>query len=227
MTLKLTTLDKFTGLAFAAQMVLAGNTAINGPVGDIPSHFNISGRVDGWADRTELAVQIGGMAVLGLILGGGLAIAAARAGDAGDERRQRGLKAGQTVTLIAFSVIALTTLTMSLGILGNRGAGPGTMMAMLGLLLAAIGALLGRVGPNPWVGVRTPWAYKSRNAWDRSNRLLGRLWFLGGVMAMALSTFAPQPLGMQSLMGFVIAAALLAAAESWRVWRTDPDRQPF
>ena len=44
-------------------------------------------------------------------------------------------------------------------------------MAVFGLLFAALGALLGRVGPNPWVGVRTPWAYKSRTAWDRSNRL--------------------------------------------------------
>lgn len=227
MTLKLTTLDKFTGLAFAAQMVLAVNTAINGPPGDIPVHFDISGQANGWADRTELAVLIAGMAVLGLILGGGLAIAAARAEQAGDDRRQRGLKAAQTVILIAFCGIALMTLTMSLGAFGNRGGGPGTMMVMLGLLFAALGALLGRVGPNPWVGVRTPWAYKSRTAWDRSNRLLGRLWFFGGIGAVALSTVAPQPIGEQALIGFVIAAALLAAIESWRVWRTDPDRLPF
>ena len=227
MTLKLTTLDKLTGLAFAAQIVLAGGTAINGPIGDIPVHFDASGQANGWADRTELAVWITGMALLGLILGGGLSLAASRAAEAGDDRRQRGLTATQTIILIAFSGIALMTLTLSLGAFGDRGGGPGTMMAMLGLLFAAFGALLGRVGPNPWVGVRTPWAYKSRNAWDRSNRLLGRLWFIGGICAVALSTFAPEPLGMQALIGFVIAAAVLAAVESWRVWRTDPDRQPF
>ena len=88
MTLKLTTLDKFTGLAFAAQIVLAGGTAINGPIGDIPVHFDASGQANGWADRTELAVWITGMALLGLILGGGLSLAASRAAEAGDDRRQ-------------------------------------------------------------------------------------------------------------------------------------------
>ena len=27
--------------------------------------------------------------------------------------------------------------------------------------------------------------------------------------------------------GAVVVAAFLAVVESWRVWRTDPDRQPF
>jgi uncharacterized membrane protein len=227
MTLKLTTLDKLTGLAFAGQMVLAGNTAINGPPGRIPTHFDFSGQADGWGDRTGVALFIGGMAILGLVMGGGLGLAAARAEDAGDTSRQRGLRAAQAVILIAFVVIALTFTAFSLGLVGDRAGGPGTMMAVMGLLFAAFGALFGRVGPNPWVGIRTPWAYKSRTAWDRSNRLAGRLWFFGGIGAAALSTVAPQPLGFQAFMVFVIASAFLAAAESWRVWRTDPDRIPF
>lgn len=227
MTLKLSTLDKLTGLAFAAQMILAGNTALNGPTGRLPIHFDASGQANGWGDRTEVALFIGGMAMLGILLGGGLGLAAARAEDAGDTSRQRGLKAAQTVILIAFVVISLMTVAFSLGVVGDRAGGPGTMMAVMGLLIAALGALLGRVGPNPWVGVRTPWAYKSRTAWDRSNRLAGRLWFFGGIAAAALSIVAPQPLGFQCLIGFVILSALLAAAESWRVWRTDPDRLPF
>jgi len=227
MTLKLTPLDKLTGLAFAAQMILAGNTAINGPTGDIPMHFNRSGQVDGWGDRTELALLISGMGILGLVLGGALGLAAARAEEDGDAARSRGLKAGQAVLLIAFVVIALTMTAFSLGGVGERADGPGTMMAALGLLFAALGALLGRVGPNPWVGVKTPWAYKSRTAWDRSNRLAGRLWFFGGIGAVILATFMPQPLGLQAFFAFVIVSAVLAVFESWRVWRTDPDRQPF
>jgi uncharacterized membrane protein len=227
MTLKLTPLDKLSGLAFAAQMVLAGNTAINGPTGPIPMHFDISGQADGWGDRTRLALLMGGMAILGLVLSGGLGLAAARAEEAGDAPRRRGLKAAQAVVLIAFVGIALLVVALSLGGVGDRADGPGAMMAVLGLLFAALGALLGRVGPNPWVGVKTPWAYKSRTAWDRPNRLAGRLWFFGGIGAVVLSTVAPQPLGLQSLFVFLIGSALAAVFESWRVWRTDPDRQPF
>lgn len=227
MTLKLTTLDKLTGLLFAGQMILAGNTALNGPSGPIPTHFSMTGQADGWHDRTGVALAIAGMALLGFVIGGGLGRAAARAETDGDMGRKRGLAAAQTVILIAFTGITLVTLTVSLGAVGERSDGPESMMAIFGLLFAALGALLGRVSPNPWVGVRTPWAYKSRTAWDRSNRLAGRLWFFGGILAAALSTVMPQPLGMQSLIGFVLISALLAAFESWRVWRADPDRQTF
>jgi uncharacterized membrane protein len=227
MNLKLTTLDKLAGLLFAGQMILSGNTALNGPTGPIPTHFSMTtGQADGWGDRTSVAAMIAGMAVLGLVLAAGLGRAAANADAYGDAGRKRGLAAAQAVILIAFGGITVLTLTVSLGV-GDRPDGPGMRMAVLGLLFATFGALLGRVGPNPWVGVRTPWAYKSRTAWDRSNRLAGRLWFFGGILAVALSTVMPQPLGMQTLIGFVLISALLAAVESWRVWRTDPDRQPF
>ena len=41
------------------------------------------------------------------------------------------------------------------------------------------------------------------------------------------SAFAPQPAGMLALIGAVFLAALWSGFESWRVWRADPDRQPF
>ena len=227
MTLKFSTLDKLTGLLFAGQMILAGNTALNGPTGPIPTHFStVTGQADGWHDRTGVALAIAGMAVLGLVFAGGLGRAAASAEADGDTGRKRGLTAAQAVVLIACTGITILTLAISLG-LRDQIEGPGPQMALLGLLFAAVGALLGRVSPNPWVGIRTPWAYRSRTAWDRSNRLAGRLWFFGGIVAVALSTVMPQPLGMQSLVGFILVSALLAAVESWRVWRADPDRQPF
>jgi uncharacterized membrane protein len=95
------------------------------------------------------------------------------------------------------------------------------------LILLVLGAFLGRVAPNPVVGVRTPWSYKSRLAWDRSNRLAGRLFFLLGLIGLIAAPVAPQPLGALSLTGAALIVAALSVFESWRVWRSDPDRQPF
>ena len=100
-------------------------------------------------------------------------------------------------------------------------------MAGISLLFLLIGAFLGRVGANPFVGVRTPWAFKSKLAWERSNRLAGRLLFLLGLAGLVTAPFAPQPLGIQALIAGVLIAAVWSVVESWRVWRTDPDRQPF
>ena len=62
---------------------------------------------------------------------------------------------------------------------------------------------------------------------DRSNRLAGRLFFWIGLAGLAAAPFAPQPLGVYALIGAILIAAALSVLESWRVWRDDPERQPF
>ncbi|MNS80009.1 hypothetical protein D3C72_1136760 [compost metagenome] len=112
---------------------------------------------------------------------------------------------------------------------GASQAAPSLTMsaALMSLLFAVMGAFMGRVAPNPIVGVRTPWAYKSRLAWDRSNRLAGRLFFWLGLLGLITAPLAPQPLGFSLLIVGVLIAAGWSVFESWRVWRADPDRQPF
>lgn len=104
---------------------------------------------------------------------------------------------------------------------------PGVAMAFTAFILLVTGAVLGRVSPNPFIGVKTPWAYKSRLAWDRSNRLAGRLMFWLGALGLVASPFIAQPAGMIALIVGVLIAAVWSGYESWRVWRTDPERQPF
>ncbi len=103
----------------------------------------------------------------------------------------------------------------------------GAHMALTALLLLGVGAFLGRVGPNVAVGVRTPWNYKSKLAWERSNRLAGRLMFGLGLVGLIAAPIAPQPLGFSALITGVLIATAWSVFESWRVWRADPDRQPF
>ena len=49
-----------------------------------------------------------------------------------------------------------------------------------------MGALLGKAGPNPWVGLRVYWTRRSRLAWERANRMLGHIYFLGSLTGLAL-----------------------------------------
>jgi len=220
-----TLLDAATAVTAVAIAALALWIGTHGPLGPLPMQFDLQGRPDRWGDRAELAMVLGFMAAMAAISAGSMGWFAARIEDAS---RRRGLRAGQLVALVA---IAGATAFMTISILretaGDGGASGGWAMAGLGLLLAVIGAGLGRVAPNPLIGVRTPWAYKSRLAWDRSNRLGGRLLFWLGLAALAAAPLAPQPLGMTALIVAVMVAAVTAVVESWRVWRADPDRQPF
>lgn len=220
MTLSAT--DRAT-IVISLLIVAAGaGIAFAGPLELMPYHFGADGRADAWAGRQAIG---SGVAVLGLLTGvlaGGMGVAAARAED---RARARALRFGQLLILLVFFTLTLFAGVSS--VTGLVSLGAAAPMAGLSALFLIIGAVAGRVGPNPIVGVRTPWSLKSRLAWDRSNRLAGRLFFLIGLAGLAAAPVAPQPLGYQVLLGAVVGAAFLAVVESWRVWRSDPDRQPF
>lgn len=218
----LTKLDLACLAAGAVLAVFGPGVVLFGPTGDLPIHYAVDGTADDWAGRGVVGGMIAALGAGLAILGGGMGRAAARAPD---EARGRALRASQLTLLIALVGVAGfaagTSLTRAETI---SGALP---MAGLGSLFLGIGAFLGRAGPNPFVGVRTPWTYKSRLAWDRANRLAGRLLCLIGLAGLVAAPFAPQPAGLSILISAVLVAALASVVESWRVWRADPDRQPF
>jgi uncharacterized membrane protein len=197
-------------------------TIFAGPTELLPIHYNAAGQADDWGTREVVGGVLVGLAVLTLLLGGGMALAVDRADD---PARRRALRYAQLVVVLSIPLISLLIASASLS--GATDIGGAVPVAMTSLVLLIIGAFLGRVGPNPFVGVRTPWAYKSRLAWERSNRLAGRLLFVIGLAGLLTAPFAPRPLGLYVLLVAVGVAAVWSVIESWRVWRTDPDRQPF
>ena len=197
-------------------------TVFAGPTELLPIHYTASGQADDWGTREVVGGALVAMAALTLLLGGGMALAVQRTED---PARRRALRYAQLVVILSLPLVALLIASASLS--GATDIGGALPVALMSLVLLLIGAFLGRVGPNPFVGVRTPWAYKSRLAWERSNRLAGRLFFLIGLAGLLTAPFAPRPLGLYAILVAICVAAVWAVIESWRVWRTDPDRQPF
>ncbi len=222
---RFTGLDLATGLLAAVIAAIALWIFVAGPEGAVPMHFDSQGRPDRWGDRGELSGVVGFMALMTAGLGLPMGWYARRSPD---PARARGLRFEQLINLLAIGGTTAFMLATILGpTMGLAMAGPQWLMAGVGILLILIGAGMGRVAPNPVIGVRTPWSFKSRLAWDRSNRLAGRLLFWTGVLAVIAAPIAPQPLGVYVFLVAILVAAVWSVIESWRVWRTDPDRQPF
>jgi uncharacterized membrane protein len=57
--------------------------------------------------------------------------------------------------------------------------------ALFGLLWYAIGALLVKTEPNPWVGIRTPWTFENPRVWERTHRLAGSGFRIASLFAFA------------------------------------------
>lgn len=228
MTRRFSLLDIATATVVAVLAAGAVWIACKGPTGPLPMHFDLSGHPDRWGDRRELALLLGFLAVVLGVTAGGLGYYARVAPN---PTRRRGLQVGQLLTLLVIGAVAPFTTSQILSAADGPATGiitsPSWPMALIGFVCLATGALLGRVPPNVAVGVRTPWSLKSRLAWDRSNRLAGRLMFWLGLATLIAAPVAPQPPGVWIALGGLLLAALAAVVESWRVWRTDPERQPF
>ncbi|MDQ7811073.1 SdpI family protein [Brevundimonas sp.] len=197
-------------------------TVFAGPTELLPIHYSASGQADDWGTRELVGGVLIAMAALTLALGAGMGLASRRTDD---PARARALRYAQLVVILSLPLVSLLAASASLS--GTTNIGGAVPVALISLVFLLIGAFLGRVGPNPFVGVRTPWAYKSRLAWDRSNRLAGRLFFVIGLAGLLTAPFAPSPLNLYVLLTAIGVAAVWSVLESWRVWRTDPDRQPF
>lgn len=52
----------------------------------------------------------------------------------------------------------------------------------IGLLFIVIGANVGKVGRNRFMGIRTPWTLANDEVWYRSNRLGGKMFVLAGLL---------------------------------------------
>ena len=206
------------GLGFLACLALAAVVWRLGPAGPAPVHMDLHGRVNGWSDSPHVAMVIAGLtAALALCywLMGALS---------GQKGRNLGVARLIIVVVAVMTAVILTAATF--GALTRPDQGPARLQpAVLSLLFLIVGALIGKASPNPLVGVRTYWALKSRLAWDKSNRLAGRLFFVTGLLGLIASFLAPPPMTVAAVIVAVIVSTAVAVYESWRVWRSDPERR--
>jgi len=186
----------------------------------MPVHWNFHGEVDRYGDRGE------GLLVLPLVaVGIYLLFLVLPRFDPGRDNYPRFRGAYLTIRLsVLLLIAALYTATLA----SAQGFVVPISHAMTGLVAAlfiAIGSVLGKVRPNWFVGIRTPWTLSSKLAWTRSHRLGGWLF-----MALGLATLAVLPFSQAAALVVLLAGGMVLAATvvgySWAVWRSDPGRVP-
>jgi uncharacterized membrane protein len=206
-------------LLLAAMFGLAASNWASAPE-RIPVHWGLHGQVDRYGGRVEglLAIPLTALGIYFLFL---LLprIDPKRASYAAFAGPYSAIRLGVLAVLAA-----LYALTWS-WIHGRPAAIHVWVPAIVGALFVVIGSVLGRVRPNWFVGVRTPWTLSSRVSWDRTNRAGGRLFLLlGAGLVLFAATQAAWLLwpviagGLVGVLGLVVYSYLL--------WRHDPDRTP-
>lgn len=184
----------------------------------IPTHWNAAGEVDGYGGKLKglltLPLVALGVYVLTLVfprvdpLGGNYA-------------RFEGV-----YQIIRYAIVLVLAAVYGFTVLRVSGVGleaPAVVPVLVGVLLIVVGNFLGKVRPNWFVGIRTPWTLSSKLSWVKTHRLGGWVLISLGVVEIALG-ISTSGFGLTLLAPLIAAGVAALYAYSYLVWRGDPDR---
>lgn len=145
-----------------------------------PTHFGLDGRPDRFGSRAEGAFV---MPLAAALVAAAFVLLPRIMPTRGRLDRSSGAWATVTVATVAF--LALAHAVVLARAAGAPVDAPRLLTAGLGVLLAVLGDLLGKVRYNFVFGVRTPWTLADERVWDRTHRAVGP-WMMawGGLVAL-------------------------------------------
>jgi uncharacterized membrane protein len=186
----------------------------------IPTHWNAAGEIDRWGTRVT-GLLVPPLVGLGLYL---LLLFAPRV----DPGRANYASFADTYLLIRTAVLAVIVVFYGVTCLSARG-GPVSMQVVaplaVGVLFVVLGSVMGKIRPNWFVGVRTPWTISSKVSWVRTHRLGGWLFIALGLGFVATGVYG-GPMSAHWVVGAVLGMVVVLFAYSYFAWRSDPDKIP-
>jgi uncharacterized membrane protein len=202
-------------LAFAAAALTWGRAPAR-----VPVHWDIHGHADRYGGRFEglLLVPIIAVAVYLLLR----FLPRADPGRANYARFAGAYDVIRVALLVFMLAVQAMTLAPLYGLRLNLAA---AVPALVGVLFLVLGATMGKLRPNWFVGIRTPWTLSSKTAWVRTHRVGGWLFAASGAATLAASFVAPAWTWLVMLAGGLVAT-VGSVVYSYVVWRGAGDHVP-
>lgn len=151
----------------------------------VPTHWNFAGEVDAYGPRTInaflLPVVILGMYILFIFI------------PFLDPKKERYEEFRSTyhnfknVLVLFMSVLYFIIGFSALGYNIPVGA---IIPALIGLLFVFIGSIMGKLKPNWFMGIRTPWTLSSEEVWKKTHLMGGKIFMAAGIL-MIVSAAMP------------------------------------
>jgi uncharacterized membrane protein len=187
----------------------------------IAIHWDIHGRPNGYAPKAVALAVVPALAAL---------LTAIFALWPRIEPRRGNLATGRLAYeagwMGAVGVLAVAHILIVTEARGARLDVTGDICIAVAVLLIVLGNFLGKSRANFFVGVRTPWSLSSDLAWEKSNRLAGRLFVVTGLLTLGALAFLNAQIALIVMGVGIAASALCAIATSYIYWKRDPDSRP-
>ena len=90
--------------------------------------------------------------------------------------------------------------------------------AVIGLLFLVMGNYLPKTTRNRTMGIKLPWTIGNDENWQKTHRLGGRLWVVGGAI-MIVSAFFPIEISIGVLVAVIAMSALIPTIYSYQLYK--------
>ena len=152
----------------------------------VPLHWDARGQVNGWGPRWSLFIFGPGMMGLMVLVFAAIPWLSPKKFEVDSFRA--------TYLYIMIVLVALLGYCQMLMVAAAMGSSLGVTINMsraiiggVGLLVALMGNVLGKVRRNFFIGVRTPWTIASEPVWNATHRLAAKTFFAGGLIALVVA----------------------------------------
>ena len=153
----------------------------------VPIHWNVSGEVDNYGSRA-----LGAFLFPGIILGMYLLFLALPYLDPKKERYLEFRKVYHIFKAFLVLFMAVIYFISSFNALGYNIPVQFWVPVLVGLLFIVIGNYMSKIKPNWFIGIRTPWTLSSEEVWNKTHRLGGKAFIIGGGLMMLIA-LVPLP----------------------------------
>jgi len=184
----------------------------------MPTHWNLAGEVNGYGGKFTgllvLPLTALGIYVLMLVL---------PLVDPGRRNYQNFATAYNAIRMTILLVVAAIYVCLLVTAFGGKVNVTAISSLLIAAMLLVIGNFLGKIRPNWFVGVRTPWTLSSKLSWNKTHRLAGWLFMVMGLLVAAAGI-------LQTAWMFILMLAVNGSCIVWMivysylVYRRDPDR---
>jgi len=173
----------------------------------VPMHWNASGEIDRWGDKSEtilLPVLMTGIVYLLFLIIPKI--------DPKGKLENMGNKLNH-FRLILTGFMSILCLYILYSIKTVNGD-PRILFPILGLLFAFLGNYMKTMKPNYFIGFRTPWTLENEEVWKKTHKFGGLLWFIGGLL-ITLTFLVSEKIQLYTFIAITVVITIVPVVYSY------------
>lgn len=143
----------------------------------VPMHWNGSGEIDRWGDKSETLI-------IPILMSAVVYIVFLMAPKIDPKRKLQNMGHKLDNFRLALTCFMSVLSIYILYCIKNINGDPKLLLPLLGLLFVFFGNYMKTMKPNYFIGFRTPWTLENETVWKKTHQLGGNLWFIGGILTM-------------------------------------------